>query len=52
MFNCYCVMLAGGVFAIFQTEQACENFIRMYSERNHPAPVMTIEGRYIPNVGF
>ena len=52
MYNCYCIIWAGNVFAILKTEQACENLIRMFADMNHPAPSMTIEGRYIEGVAF
>lgn len=52
MFNCYCIYSAGKLFAIFKTEQACENFASiMNSQTSTPSPYI-IKGRYIPDIGF
>jgi hypothetical protein len=47
MFNCYGVFVNGRLVALFKTENAAHNFIVMME-----FDTATVEGRFIPGVGF
>ena len=50
--NCFVIYLAGKKFAIFHTEQACENFMTVMNDRTSRPYVYDIRGEFIPDIGF